>query len=141
MTSGNAAFRDGVPAGVLWGPLELAFALALALVTILVVAWAIDGVFVCKVWPDGVERLRSGVAAELGRGSELAARQGGAPGIIAGTTNFRCALVFRATAAATWACASRIDFPLRGQIRRVAHPHTSGRRSLLAPRARVDRTT
>jgi hypothetical protein len=97
VTSRNASFHDGVLAGVLCAPLKLAFALALALVALLVVAWAIDGVFVFQVWPEGVERLRAILAAELAHGSELATRQGGASGIAAGTANFLYALVFRAT--------------------------------------------
>lgn len=97
MTSRNASFHDGVLAGVLCAPLKLLFALALALVAILLVAWTIDGVFVFQVWPEGVERLRAILAAELARGSELATRQGGAPGIITGTANLLYGMVFRAT--------------------------------------------
>jgi hypothetical protein len=97
VTSRNASFHDGVLAGVLCAPLKLVFALALALVAILALAWTIDWIFVFQVWPEGVERLRAILAADLARGSELAARQGAAPAMIAGTANLLYGLVFRAT--------------------------------------------
>ena len=58
MTSRNAAFHDGALAGVLLSPLKLAFSLALGLVAILLCAWIVDWVFVFKVWPQQIERLR-----------------------------------------------------------------------------------
>ncbi len=67
------------------------------MVAILLVGWAIEGVFVCKIWPAGAARLRFVLAAELGRGSELATRQGGAPDAITGTANLLYALIFQVT--------------------------------------------
>ena len=97
MASRNASFHEGVLARVLFGPLKFAFALVLAFVVILLLAWTIDWVFVFKVWPEGVERLKSILAADLARGIDLAARQGGAPGAITGMANFLYGAVFRAT--------------------------------------------
>lgn len=97
MASRNASFHDGVLAGVVFGPLKFAFALTLALVAILVLAWTIDWVFVFKVWPEGIERLSSILAVDLARGIDLATRQGGAPDTISGTANFLYEVVFRAT--------------------------------------------
>lgn len=97
MASRNASFHDGVLAGVALRPLKFAFALALAFVAILVLAWIIDWVFVFKAWPEGIERLRSILAADLAYGIDLATRQGGAPGVITGAANFLYGAVFRAT--------------------------------------------
>lgn len=97
MSSRNASFHDGVVAGALLAPLKFLFALSLAFVGILLAAWIVDWVFVFKVWPDGVARLKSILAADLGRGIELAAWQGGGPGAVTGTANFLYGLVFRFT--------------------------------------------
>jgi hypothetical protein len=97
MASRNAAFHDGVVASALLAPLKFVFALSLAFVGILLAAWIVDWIFVFKVWPDGVERLRSIAAADLAHGIELAAWQGGAPGAVTGTANFLYGLVFRVT--------------------------------------------
>ena len=84
-------------AGVLLSPLKLAFSLGLGLVAILLVAWSIDWVFVSRVWPDGVDRLRSLLAADLGHGIALAALQGREAGEITGPANFLYGMVFEAT--------------------------------------------
>lgn len=75
MASRNASFHEGVLAGVLFGPLKLAFALVLAFVAILLLAWTIDWVFVFKVWPEGVERLK-GTGRDGCRWSALPRRRG-----------------------------------------------------------------
>ena len=97
MASRNASFHEGGFAGALLAPLKLVFALTMAFIGILVVAWIVDWVFVFKVWPDGIDRLKSILAADLARGIELAAWQGGAPGAVTGTANFLYGLVFRIT--------------------------------------------
>ena len=97
MTSNNTSFHDGALAGVLLSPLRLAFAVGLGWVAILLVAWSIDWVFVSRVWPDGVDRLRSLLAADLGHGIALAALQGREAGEITGPANFLYGLVFEAT--------------------------------------------
>jgi hypothetical protein len=84
-------------AGVLLSPLKLAFSLGLGLVALLLVAWSIDWMFVSRVWPDGLDRLRSLLAADLGHGVALAARQGGGAGEITGPANLLYGMVFEAT--------------------------------------------
>ena len=71
--------------------------LVLTLVGITLVAWIVDWTFVFKVWPDGIERLRSILAADLAHARDLATWQGGVPGAVTGTANFLYALVFRFT--------------------------------------------
>ena len=88
VASKNTAFHEGSLAGVLLSPLKLAFALAMGLMGILLVAWSIDWVFVSRVWPDGLERLRSVLADDLGHAIMLAARQGREASEITGISNF-----------------------------------------------------
>jgi hypothetical protein len=97
VASKNTSFDDGPLAGVLLRPLKLAFSLGLGLVAILLVAWSIDWVFVSRVWPDGVDRLRSLLAADLGHGIALAAQQGRQAGEITGPANLLYGVVFEAT--------------------------------------------
>jgi hypothetical protein len=97
VVSRNASFHDGPLAGVLLSPLKLAFALGLGLMVILVVAWSIDWVFVTRVWPEGLDRLRGLLADDLDHAIALAARQGRDAGEITGPANFLYGLVFEAT--------------------------------------------
>ncbi len=78
-------------------PLKLAFVLLLGLVGIVVVAWIVDWIFVFKVWPEGVGRLKGILAADLARGIELAEWQGAVPKAVTGTANFLYGLVFGVT--------------------------------------------
>jgi len=97
MASRNASFHDGVVAGTLLAPLKFLFVLSLTFVGILLAAWIVDWIFVFKVWPEGVARLKSILDADLRRGIELTAWQGGAPGAVTGAANFLYGLVFRFT--------------------------------------------
>ena len=95
--SRNASFHEGGFAGALLTPLKLVFALTMAFIGILVTAWIVDWVFVFKVWPDGTDRLKGILAEDLARARELAAWQGGAPGVVTGPANFLYGLVFHLT--------------------------------------------
>ena len=97
MTSRNAAFHDGALAGVLLSPLKLAFSLALSLVALLLCAWIVDWVFVLKVWPQGIERLRELLAHDVAGGIALAARQGAGADVITGPANALYSIVFEAS--------------------------------------------
>ncbi len=131
MASKNTSFHDGPLAGVLLSPLKLAFSLVLALVVILVVAWSIDWVFVSRVWPDGVDRLRILLAADLGHGIALAVRQGRGAGEITGPANALYGLVFEATGIH--------DMGLRfADGAALSIPDTVVRRSYLANREAVE---
>ena len=84
-------------AGALLAPLKIGFVLLLGLVGILAVAWIVDWIFVFKIWPEGVGRLKGILAADLARGIELAEWQGGVPRAVTGTANFLYGLVFGVT--------------------------------------------
>lgn len=97
MASRNAPFHEGGIAVALLAPLKLVFALTLTFVGITLAAWIVDWTFVFKVWPDGIDRLKSILAADLARGLDLAERQGGVPSAVTGSANVLYALVFRVT--------------------------------------------
>ena len=97
LASRNASFHEGGFAGALLAPLKLIFALTLAFIGFLVVAWIVDWTFVFKVWPDGIERLKSVLATDLARGLDLAEWQGAVPSAVTGTANFLYGVVFRVT--------------------------------------------
>ncbi len=97
MASRNASFHEGVLGGVLFGPLKFAFALSLAFVVILLLAWVIDWIFVFNVWPQGIERLRELLARDLEQGVALAAHQGAGAGAITAPANALYSIVFEAT--------------------------------------------
>jgi len=64
---------------------------------ILVAAWIVDWIFVFKVWPDGIDRLKILLAEDLARARDLTQWQGVASGAVTGTANFLYGLVFRVT--------------------------------------------
>ena len=97
MASRNASFHEGGIAGALLSPLKLIFVLALTFVGIAVVAWIVDWIFVFRIWPEGIERLKIVLSADLARSLNLAARQGALPGVATEAANFLYALVFRVT--------------------------------------------
>jgi len=118
-------------AAVLLGPLKLAFSLGLGLVVILLVGWTIDWVYVSRVWPDGADRLRNLLAADLGHGIALAARQGRGPGEITGPANLLYGVVFEATGIH--------DMGLRfAEPSALSIPDTVVRRSYLAHREAIE---
>jgi len=97
VASKSASFHEGPLAGVLLSPLKLVFALGMGLAGILLVAWSIDWIFVSRVWPDGLDRLRGILADDLAHGIVLAAQQGRGAGEVTGPANFLYGLVFEAT--------------------------------------------
>ena len=97
MASRNASYREGVIAGAVLGPFKFVLEVMVALVTVLLLAWTIDWIMVFKVWPEGIERLKSVLAADVTQGVNLAAGQGLAPGIVVGAGDLMYEVVFRAT--------------------------------------------
>jgi hypothetical protein len=131
VVSKKTSFHDGQLAGVLLSPLKLAFAMAIALLSILLVAWTIDWICVSRVWPDGLGRLRTTLADDLAHGIMLAARQGRGAGEIIVPANFLYGLVFEATGIH--------DMALRfADATALSIPDTVVRRSYLANREAIE---
>ncbi len=97
MASRNGSFHEGVVSGVLLAPLKIAFVLLMVLAGILTAAWIVDWVFVFRVWPEGVGRLKIILATDLARGLDLAEWQDAVPNAVTGTANFLYGLVFGVT--------------------------------------------
>jgi integrating conjugative element membrane protein (TIGR03747 family) len=97
LASRNASSHESGIAGALLAPLKFVFALVLTFIGFLVATWIVDWIFVFKVWPEGIDRLRNILAADVTRARDLAAWQGGVPGAAAGTANFLYEVVFRIT--------------------------------------------
>ena len=97
VASRNASFRDGVMAEAMWSPLKLAFELSVGIIAVLLLAWVIDGVFIFKIWPQGIDRLRDILADDLRNGVSLAEQQGSGTGAITGPANFLYGVIFEAT--------------------------------------------
>ena len=97
MGSRNNGFHDGALARVLLAPFKLGFALALELGGLLLVAWAVDWVFVAQVWPERVVGLRDLLVRELAAGTALAWRQGASVAAVTAPANGLYALVFEAS--------------------------------------------
>ncbi len=97
LASRNASFHEGGIAGVLFGPLKFAFAVLLLWVAIILLTWVVDWIFVFRVWPEGIDRLKSILAGDVARALDLAERQGGVPSAVTRPANALYALVFRIT--------------------------------------------
>ena len=117
--------------GALLAPLKVGFLMVLGLLGIVVVAWIVDWIFVFKVWPEGVGRLKGILAADLARAINLAEWQNGVPSVVTGTANFVYRLVFGVTGIH--------DMGLRfAQGAALSIPDTIVRNSYLANREAID---
>ena len=97
LASRNASFHEAGLAGALLAPLKVAFMLALILVMIMLMAWIVDWIWVFRVWPDGVDRLRFILAVDLARALALAHWQGLSPDVVTGSANVLYGAVFKMT--------------------------------------------
>ena len=97
MASRNASFHQAGLGGALLAPLRFAFIAVLIVALVTLAAWVVDGLWVFKVWPDGVGRLKRILAADLERASTLAQWQGLPPDVVAGSANLLYAAVFQLT--------------------------------------------
>ena len=97
MASRNASFHEGGIWGALFAPVKWVLGVSLLLLTLILVAWIIDWIFVFKVWPDGVASLQRMLDEDLGRAARLGDSFSELPRIAAGTANFLYALLFEAT--------------------------------------------
>ena len=97
MASRNASFHEAGLGGVLLAPLKLVCVAGLIVALITLAAWVVDWYWVFKVWPDGVDRLKLILAADLERASRLNQWQGLLPDMVAGSANLLYGVVFELT--------------------------------------------
>lgn len=97
MASRNASFHETGLGGALLAPLKFLFVVVLIIALITLAAWSVDWLWVFKVWPDGADRLKLILAADLERASRLAKLQGLLPDVVAGSANFLYGVVFKLT--------------------------------------------
>ena len=64
---------------------------------LILAAWAIDWVFVSRVWPEGLARLQSILNQDLARTNNIECWCNDLPKLAAGTANFLYASLFQAT--------------------------------------------
>ena len=97
MASRNASFHETGLGGALLAPLKFLFVVVLIVALITLAAWSVDWLWVFKVWPDGADRLKLILAADLERASRLAQWQGLLPDVVAGSANLLYGVVFKLT--------------------------------------------
>lgn len=97
MASKNASFHEAGLGGTLLAPLKSAVVAVLIAALITLAAWVVDWIWVFKVWPDGVERLKFILAADLLRASRLMQWQGLLPDVVAESANLLYGVVFKLT--------------------------------------------
>lgn len=115
MASRNASFHEAGIGGTILAPVKWVFGMSLLVLGLVLTAWIIDWIFVFKVWPDGVARLRSILDQDLDHVAQLGDACGELPRIAARTANFLYALLFETTGihemGANFAQASPLSIP------------------------------
>lgn len=97
LASRNTSYHEDWLIGVLLAPIKLAFLLLLTFLGILIVAWMVDLVFVFKVWPEGVDRLKGILNADLAHALRFAQYRDVSPERVTETANLVYELIFKAT--------------------------------------------
>ena len=97
MASKGSSFHDGVFSAVLLFPVRFFFLSALTAMGLVLAAWTIEWIFVFKVWPSGIDRLKEILAEDLARALNLAARRHELPAGIPVTANALYAALFKLT--------------------------------------------
>lgn len=95
MASRNASFHEAGLGGALLAPLKFASVAVLIVAMITLAAWVVDWFWVFKLWPDGIDRLKFILAADLERATRLAQWQGLLPDAVAGSANLLYGVVFK----------------------------------------------
>ena len=97
MASVEPGFLEGMAPRVLLAPAKLFIGMTLALVGLLLMAWAVDLLCVVLLWPYRVGGLRSMLAEELAAGTAIVVRQGGESSTLRGAANGIFGLLFEDT--------------------------------------------
>jgi len=83
--------------GVLLTPLKWFCIGLMLLLGLIMAAWIVDGLFVFKVWPDGMARLQSVLEQDIARTYLIECAYGDLPHFAEETANFLYSLIFRVT--------------------------------------------
>lgn len=97
MASRNATFYGSGVSAALFAPLKWFFYGAMLLLFLIVAAWAVDWIFVFKVWPEGVARLKSILSEDMARTASSSSWHAQLPQFSVGTANFLYEVVFKLT--------------------------------------------
>lgn len=97
LASRNASFHEAGLAGALFAPLKFFFMFGLILTLITLMAWIVDWIWVFKVWPDGIDRLKFILGTDLARALALAQWQRVSPDAVTGSANVLYGVVFKMT--------------------------------------------
>jgi len=97
LASRNAQFRERGIGAALVAPLVKFAGASAVLGGLLVAAWCVDGVFVCHVWPEGVDHLRAILAEDLARVAQLGGDNPFLTEVAIGTANALYAVFFEMT--------------------------------------------
>ncbi|OGA43456.1 MAG: hypothetical protein A3G24_12655 [Betaproteobacteria bacterium RIFCSPLOWO2_12_FULL_62_13] len=97
MASRNATFYGTGVSGALFAPLKWFFYLSMLLLALMLAAWIVDWIFVFKVSPEGLVRLKSVLDADLARAGALGGWRNEFPRFAVGTANFLYEVVFKLT--------------------------------------------
>ncbi len=94
MASRNASFHETGVAGALLAPLKWALYVLLLLLALLLAAGIVDGVFVFKVWPDGMQHLKVILSEDLARITDMGGFKGDAAPFAVDTAGLLDAALF-----------------------------------------------
>jgi integrating conjugative element membrane protein (TIGR03747 family) len=89
-------YSTGV-SGALLAPLKWFFYVSLLLLALILAAWIVDWVFVFKVWPEGLTRLKSLLDADLARAASLGGWDNELHQFAVGTANVLYEVAFKLT--------------------------------------------
>lgn len=97
MASRNATFYDSGVAGAMLAPLKWVLYVSLLLLALIIAAWIVDWIFVFRVWPEGLVRLKGVLDADLARTASLGGWHDQLPSFAVTAANFLYEVVFKLT--------------------------------------------
>ena len=97
MASRNATFYDSGVAGAMLAPLKWVLYVSLLLLALIIAAWIVDWIFVFRIWPEGLVRLKGVLDADLARTASLGGWHNQLPSFAVTAANFLYEVVFKLT--------------------------------------------
>ena len=97
MASRNATFYDSGVAGAMLAPLKWVLYVSLLLLALIIAAWIVDWIFVFRVWPEGLVRLKGVLDADLARTASLGGWHNQLPSFAVTAANFLYEVIFKLT--------------------------------------------